>query len=329
MTRFLGYCQLTLLATVLMVGCGSSGEPEAAEAPPQAGEGRNSETEPTVEDTADRCPPVLSTPAPAAGQAVDDIVGVRPGQSFDDVHARLGCREEGYTLEVASRWVIRDTGDLPTRQVLRATNGVACSGQEIARDMGSIAGNQRCIGGFSGSNFRAVRDATDEVYVGFTGMFGQEIAGAVWRSRSYPEDARPSVDKLEQALIDKYGEPSHREEMRLHNWGMRKGDISLNWVYDLRGRRVSAENPQYQQCLTISPAFSGTHRWSGSCGTVVRAGIAKYHGNDLLVDRFDIGVMDQKAFYEGGERFKAELAAALEQQRQDAAREAAAVMPDL
>jgi hypothetical protein len=320
------------MVTMLMIGCGSPDEAattkETAASGAATGAGVSDESAPRAATRPRNCPPTLSTPESGAEAPVYDILGVRPGQSFDDVYAILACRDQNYSLDVADRWLLRDTGELTTRQAVRATNGVPCSGQEIARNLSSV-GSGPCAISFSGSNLPAVRDTTDQVHVAFTGLLDEEVAGAVWRSQTYKDDAQPSVENLEQALIAKYGSPSTREEMKTHSYGMRRGDIAMSWVYDLRGRKVGAESPVHQQCLTISPSFHGSHRWSGSCGTTIRAAIRKNSRNELLAEVLDIGVMDQKSFYEGGEKFKADIAAAIEQQHQDAARHAATVTPEL
>lgn len=325
-----------ITAVLVLSACGSPESPDpdtdsaaqGADAAAAAGDSAAPAAAQTPAEPAN-CPPELSSPAPGPDAPVDDILGVRPGQTFDEVEALLRCRDEGYTIEVADRWLVRDTGGLPTRQVLRATNGVPCTGQEIARDMGVMGGQQKCVGGFSGSNFRSVRDTTDEIQVAFTGLMDAEVAGVVWRSRSYADDGRPSVANLEQALIDKYGEPSSRAELPTRNWNMNKGDVQLTWVYDLRGRKVGRDNPAHVQCVSFYPTFAGTHRWSPACGLTLHAGIQKNRTNNLLADALHVGVMNQKAFYDAGQQFEADIASAVEAARRKAAQEAEAVATEL
>jgi hypothetical protein len=325
------------------VGCGSGddaapGGADAAAAPaPTAGaEGATAAranqaaaAQPAAVTDSRRCPPELTTPDRAEGAPVDDILGVRPGQTFDEVEGILACRDEGYRVETGSVWTVRNTGGLPTRQLLRASNGTPCSGQDIARSMRSMQGSGECTGGPQGSGLAMIRDATDEVFVAFTGMYGQEVAGGVWRSRDYEADAKPTAESLQQALIAKYGEPSVNETLARNQMPLRAGDIAMTWVYDLRGRRLNSENPMYRRCNIVNHRFFGSHRWSAECGLVVTAGIRKDPRNNLLADTLTIGIMNQKAFYDGGQAFEAAIAAAVEEQRQQAARDAASVQTDL
>ncbi len=336
---------LAITIAMLAVGCGSgddaaSSNGAAAEGasaapavnpPPGAAAAGATPAAAQAAATSDarRCPPDLSTPGPADGAPVDDILGVRPGQTFDEVQAILACREEGYQVDPGSVWSVRNTQGLPTRQLLRATNGVPCTSQDIARSMRSLHGDGECSSGPQGSGLSMVKNATDEVWVAFTGLHGQEVAGAVWRSRDYQVDAKPTVESLQQALIAKYGEPSVAETLTRNRMPLRTGDVAFTWVYDLRGRKLSSENPMYQRCNNVNHRFFGAHRWSGECGLSVSAGIRKDPRNNLLADTLTIGIMNQKDFYDRGQAFEAAIATAVEEQRQQAARDAASVQTDL
>lgn len=309
-------------------GSGPASAPAGAPPARAAGAGGSAAAAAAATDTR-RCPPELSTPEPAEGAPVDDILGVRPGQTFAEVEAILACREEDYQVEPGAVWSVRNTHGQPTRQLIRATNGVPCTGQDIARSMRSMQGDGECSSGPRDSRLSMVRNATDEVWVVFTGLHGEEVAGAVWRTRDYPADAQPTAESLQQALITKYGEPSVAETLTRNSLPLRSGDVALTWVYDLRGRKLSSENPMYRRCSNVNHNFFGSHRWSGECGLMVTAGIRKNPRNNLLVNTMTIGIMNQKDFYDRSQTFESTLAALAEEQRQQAARDAAAVQTDL
>lgn len=335
---------LAIAVAISIVGCGSGDDEASGNAAPAPTAATDSAANPGTAPAraaaaepartakasdARRCPPDVATPGPAEGAPVDDILGVRPGQTFEEAEAILACREEGYRVETGSVWTVRNTHGLPTRQLLRASNGTPCTGQDIARSMRSMQGSSECSSGPQGSGLSMVKDANDEVWVAFTGLQGQEVAGGVWRSRDYPADGQPPAESLQQALISKYGEPSVAETLTRNRMPLRTGDVELTWVYDLRGRKLSSENPMYQRCSRVNHNFFGSHLWSGECGLIVTAGIRKNPRNDLLANTLTLGIMNQKDFYDRSQAFEAAIVATVEEQRQQAAREAASVQTDL
>jgi hypothetical protein len=243
------------------------------------------------------CPPTLTAPARADGAPVDDVIGIRPGQSYDDVAAILACHKETPMIQTVDRWRNDlQTFGIPTRQAVRATDGQECNGQEIFRSMSSVSDTGGCP---SDGSFKVVKNTTDQIYVVFTGLQGKEIAGAVWRSRRFPEAERPTADSLKQSLAEKYGQP---HQVSQDQWG-----TNLVWLYDTAGRPMSESNPGFRQCNSVFPKFQSGHSWSPACGLTIRALIEPVRTNDLLVNQFHIVAMHQQQFFEAGERFAQEL----------------------
>jgi len=271
---------------------------------------------PADEAAASACPPRLTSPARTAEAPVDDVLGVRPGQTYDDVMAILACHPETPLLQTVDRWSSNiQTFGIPTRQAVRASDGRECDGQEILRGMGSMGGTRdECA---SDGSFKVVKDVTDQVYVVFTGLHGKEIAGAVWRARKFPEAERPTVESVRGALAEKYGQPRQVTEDR---WG-----TTLYWVYDALGRPMSESNPAFMQCNSIGPKFQFGHSWSAACGLTIKALIEPVQTNELLVGQLHIAVMNQQQFFEAGERFSQELAAENERIKREQAGSGASV----
>lgn len=318
---------LVAFAAGLVTACG--GENGAGDGGDQAqGTAENGKTDGQADvasATAEKkrkCPPKLTTGQRADGAPVDDIVGIRPGMSFDDVTWVLECRGDVPVLETAAKWNIKQDYGYPIRQLIRATNGVPCTSQEILADMRSM-GDAKCDGG--GYSFKSLKDITQQVAVVFTGMPNDEVARAVWRRNVFVTGENPTVESLSGSLAEKYGAPHNTETDR-------RGVTHFTWQYDLLGRPMSQATPAFRTCSnSVNANFNAGHGWSSACGLTVKASIKPVQGNELLAGELNIGVMHQKDFYEAGTQFERDLMAANEQRKREQAEEAAqqGAAPDL
>jgi len=332
MKTYFGTLLMAALTALLLAACGDSGAPESAPDVEQSDDARSgggtppSEPPPAAASAASAkraCPPQVTSGARPEGAPVDDIVGIRPGMALEDVQRVLECRDDVPLIEVAEKWNIQQTHGFPIRQLIRASDGTACSGQEIARDMGSYGTTPKCNDG--GYRFKPVKDITQEFEVVFTGMPGAEKAGAVWRRSQFPEGGNPAIDTLIASLNDKYGAPHASEKDR-------QGRTMLTWQYDLLGRPMSQSTNNFDQCRrSVNPAFQSSHSWSAACGLTISVQIAPVYGNELLAREMLMGVMHQKNFYDEGKQFEQDLLAANELRKKQEAGEAAAkaVTPDI
>ncbi|MAT84410.1 MAG: hypothetical protein CMD39_08990 [Gammaproteobacteria bacterium] len=282
----------------------AAGAPSAPDAPAAA----------AAADTADRdCPARPTTGAPAGGP-VDDVVGIRPGMGWDDVQWVLACRDDVPTVEAGDTWNVKQAHGIPIRQLIRASDGQPCSGQEIVRDMSSTT--RSCDDG--GYKFQALKNIANEIVVVFTGLPEQETARAIWRQTSFPEGGQPAIKTLRTSLTDKYDEPQLDERDR-------QGRITLTWVHDLLGRPMSTAASAFNTCSRgLGAAFASSHSWSAGCGLTIRALISPVWGNDLLARELSLGLMHQKDFYDAGQRFERDLLAAHEASKREQAEAAAA-----
>ena len=245
------------------------------------------------------CPASPSTD-PRAGPP-DDIVGLRPGMSYDDVVAVLECRNDIRVIKVAPMFNIQENYGIPTRQLVRGSNGIPCSEREARGERCSTLGR-----------FEPLRDASEEYIVAFTGMPGEEIARAVWRRSVYTGDDQ-AISVLTEALNSKYGVPQLQatgNHSRINT--VRGRATNLVWLYDKDGSALPPPTSQFsnaalnwETCINgPSPAFAGRHGWSSGCHLTIRAEILPKDANGLLAGELNMVVMNQRDFYYGGQQFE-------------------------
>ncbi len=68
------------------------------------------------------------------------------------------------------------------------------------------------------------------------------------------------------------------------------------WAYDPLGRPVTETSPLYNKCTGSSDPDGGVHL-SPDCGLVVQAMLAPQRTNPELVERLQVGVVDQAGGY--------------------------------
>lgn len=247
------------------------------------------------------CPtqPVAARPD---GAPVDDIVNLRPGMSYDQVLATLECRDDIRVVQTAPMWSISENYGIPTRQLLRASDGIPCDAREAGCE--------------SGGPFEPLREVRREYVIAFTGMPEQEIARVVWRRSLYaPEDAQ-AVSVLTQSLNEKYGAPQLQatgNHSRINR--VRVGATNLVWLYDRDGSAVAPPASQFsnaamawETCINgPQPQFRESHSWNSGCNLTIRAEILPQEGNQLLARELNMMVMNQRDLYHGGQQFNQAL----------------------
>lgn len=274
----------------LLAACGDKAPPPAP-APARA-------ATPAVEASAEqvaraaradlRCP--APAPAPrAAGQPVDDVLGVRPGQPWDEARQRVLCSAPLLVAsdDAANRFRLPPS-DPAVRQGFHARfaeDQVRRSGQQILREMQANATAR-------GQN--AVRPGLapgqSRWYVGTMGLPGQERVTHVQREEAYVEGAMPPAETVEQALRAKYGEPTRRSGGARP--GERFAEIQLVWVHDPAGRRVGEHAALATQCGMLARPDAGVSLSEG-CGVVVAADIPLWPDHPGLASGLRVGSVDQ------------------------------------
>lgn len=255
------------------------------------------------------CPPQGAAEAQSDGP-VDDLVGLRPGMAYDDILALLECRDDIRSVQSAALWSASQNYGIPTRQLLRASDGIPCSEAEAGCDSG-------------GGRFEPLRDITREYIVAFTGMPEQETARAIWRRARYAVDDSQAVSVLTESLVEKYGSPqlqANGAHLRIEK--VRSGATNLIWIYDRESRPVGPPAGQftsaalnYETCINgPQPQFDTRHSWSSGCNLTIRAELLPQDGNRLLARELNMVVMNQADLYHGGQQFEHALRIVSEEQ---------------
>lgn len=258
-----------------------------------------------------KCPHTPAMAPRLPGGLADDVAGLRPGMSFDDVEAMLECRGDILNFDVAESWARKNEG-LPTRQLLRAADGEICPAE--TRAMGGTA----CEDG--GYGFELLQNVNQEFIVAFAGLPKAERAGIIWRRTAFSESEYPTVSFLQEALVEKYGRPnSSANQEGYYSLGHRRGSVTYSWVYDPTGAPIpSSDSARLSRCVNgPRPTFQNKMSWNGACGLTIRAEIMPAQDNTILARELNVVVMDQKRFDAAVKQFGIDLKAAAEAQHQD------------
>jgi hypothetical protein len=255
-----------------------------------------------------RCPHVAAVGPALPGAPVDDVAGLRPGMSFEDVEAVLECSGEVDHFDVKPSWA-RQSHGLATRQLLRAADGEPCAAEL------RVQGGKGCEDG--GYGFAPLQAVTREVVVAFAGLPGAERAGVIWRRTAFPEGSYPTVSSLQASLAQKYGPPHLQATQEgYYSLGQRRGTTVLSWLHDARQRPIArADSARRSRCVNgPRPTFERRMSWNGGCGLTVRAEIVPAPGNAILARELNVVVVDQKRFDDDVKQFERDIKAAVEAQ---------------
>ncbi len=236
-----------------------------------------------------KCPAKAALPARAAGEPVDDVVGVRPGMTYDEARHVVLCTHELLVTADARRNFPIQTHGQNLRQGFVATfarERVQRTSQQILNDLQDAAMAR-------GSN-RAVRDVNPgeaKWYVATMGLPGEERVISAAREEWFEPERAPTAASIEQALASKYGPPTHRE----HHAAAQPRH--LIWAYDLRQRPITEASPLHQRCQANADPDVG-NSFSPDCGVVVAATIQPRRENPELAAFLQVAVMDQAGGYQ-------------------------------
>ncbi len=278
--------------TVGLIGCDQPSEPPskaaAAKSKP-AGQGAATAEQVAKEARADvRCPAKQKSAPRAAGAPVDDVIGVRPGMSYDEAANAVLC-----------------THDLLVMQTDRGRGfNIKTYGQPLRHGFGARFAEPRVEWTAKRAKIESMDDivarsgnaARDDMkpgqskwYVGTMGLPGQELVINVAREEWFEAGANPTIASIEQALLKKYGPPSKQQN--------NNGQRYISWSYDLTGSLVTPGAPLFNRCSgNASP--NGGVSLSPDCGTVVTAIVAPLRDNPDLALSMQVGVVDQAGGYQ-------------------------------
>ena len=260
----------------------------AAKAKP-AGQGATTAAQVAKEARADvRCPAKIKSAPRASGAPVDDVLGVRPGMSYDEAVNQVLCSHDLLVMQL---------------DVTRGFN-LKTQGQKLRHGFGARFAEPRVEWDAKRAKIESMDDivarsgnaARDDIkpgqakwYVGTMGLPGQERVINVAREERFESGASPTIASVEQALLNKYGPPTKHQ----NNQGQRY----ITWSYDLAGRLVTQGAPLFNRCSGNASPNGGVNL-SPDCGTVVTAIVAPLRENPDLALSLQVGVVDQAGGYQ-------------------------------
>lgn len=236
------------------------------------------------------CPPKIATPARAGNAPVDDVLGVRPGLSYEEAMNAVLCANDllvasgainrGFNLKAAQAQSVRQgfTARTAEPRVVKTSKQIM---KELQDDAIARGGN-------------AVREdlkpGQSKWFVGTMGLQGRERVLSVAREERFASDQSPTIATVREALLKKYGTPTRDQPGS-------SGQLPLTrWAYDPLGRLITETSPLFNKCTGTSDPNGGANL-SPDCGVVVQAMLIPQKTNPELVDRMQVGVVDQAGGY--------------------------------
>jgi hypothetical protein len=309
---------IVLTAAGALVACGGSDKSKPA--PGSAAPGTSASSAPKGNASAAEvakaargdvdCPAKIST-KPAANAPVADVVGVRPGMTYEEAANVVMCTND---LMVVTGPITRGfdikTYDQTVRQGFDARLAephVEKSSKQIMQEM------QDDTIARSGNAVRYdLAPGQSKWHVTTMGAPGQETVVAAGREEWFEAGKNPTMASVGDALIKKYGPPT----MDKANPGQR----FMRWIYDPLNRPVTETSPLYNSCAGTSA--SGGVNLSPDCGIVVEAHLTPMPDNPALARSMDVGVVDQANGYERVSATEQALEQAEQQKRAKAVEDA-------
>jgi hypothetical protein len=291
-----------MVATVLAAGLGACGGGNPGSAPAgavggsatSAGKAAPRAANASAEEVANesrgdvRCPARVETKPHDPKAPVDDVLGVRPGMTYEEAANLVMCTHDLMVVQPDSRGFQIQTFGATLRQGFAARIAqprVEKSSKQILMEMQDSA-----IGRSGNRVTEDMKPGESKWYVGTIGMPGQERVINVAREEWFAEGRNPTSESVEQALIKKYGTPTRKQPPAS---GMRY----LTWAYDPLGRPVTETSPLFYKCSGVADPDGGAN-FSPDCGEVIVAQIFPTPDNPALSRFFQVGVVDQAGGYE-------------------------------
>jgi hypothetical protein len=285
----------TLAATLTACGSGSaSSTPGATGTGSTAGKAAPRPANASAEEVAEesrgkvRCPARVETKPRDAGAPVDDVLGVRPGMTYEEAANVVLCTHDLMVVQPDGRGFQIKTYGETLRQGFAARIAqprVEKTSKQIMQEMQDSA-----IGRSGNRVTEDMKPGDSKWYVGTIGTPGKERVINVAREEWFAEGRNPTSESVEQALVKKYGPPTRKQPPS-------SGTRYLSWAYDPLGRPITETSPLYYKCSGVADPDGGAN-FSPDCGEVIVAQIFPMPDNPELSRFFQVGVVDQAGGYE-------------------------------
>jgi hypothetical protein len=231
---------------------------------------------------------------------VDDVIGVRPGMSYDEAANAVLCSHDLLVmqLDVTRGFNIKTYGQKPR-------HGFGARFAEPRVEWTAKRARMESMDDIVARSGNAARDDMKP---------GQERVINVAREERFEAGASPTIASIEQALLKKYGPPT-----KLQN---NQGQRYITWSYDPAGRLVTQGAPLFNRCSGNASPNGGVNL-SPDCGTVVTALVMPLRENPELAVSLQVGVVDQAGGYQLVTGTEQALAQADQQRREQETAKAA------
>lgn len=289
---------LLLAACLALAACGSKGSGSGVGpggARPNAQSSRSAAAgDATAEEVAREargevsCPARSTLAARAEGAPVDDVLGVRPGLSYEEAVNIVLCSDEMMVISESSRGFDIKTYGQKIRQGFTARFAearVAKSSREIMKEMQ----DDMMMRSSNAVRPDDMKPGQSKWYVTTMGLPGKERVIAVAREEWFASGKNPPVESVVEALVGKYGPPTGRTG--------NDTVVILTWAHDPSGRPVNETSPLRGRCNASADPDGGTN-FSPDCGLVVAAQVRNLRDNPALAQFFQVGMIDQARGYE-------------------------------
>jgi hypothetical protein len=233
------------------------------------------------------CPADVKSPARAANAPVDDVLGVRPGLTYEEAANLVMCTHDLLVLQPIDRGVNMQTYGQKIRQGFSARFAearVEKSSKQIMKEM-----QEDYIARSGNAVVHDMKPGQSKWGVSTMGVPGQERVIAAAREEWFNEGKNPTMESVAQALLTKYGTATR--DMR------NPGQYTMVWSHDPLGRAVTETSPLYNRC-TGNSSPDGGNSFTPDCGVVVMATVVPTHENPALAEHMQVGVVNQAAGYE-------------------------------
>ena len=287
---------LALTAALVLAGCDKPAPAAAPARGAKASVATRAEQGTSAEQVAQQargdvsCPARVATPARAGDAPVDDVMGVRPGLTYEEAASTVVCAHE---LLVVDPQPLRGFEIKAFGQKVRQGFSARFAEERVVKTSKQILQEMQNDAMARGAN--AVREdfkpGQSRWYVGTMGVPGQERVLSVGREERYASEQSPTMASLTAALRKKYGATTTRE-LAASATQM----PTLRWAHDPAGRLVAEGTPLFNRCIGHPDPKVGISL-NPDCGVVVEALLVPRKDNPELADRLLVTIVDQGGGY--------------------------------
>ena len=233
----------------------------------------------------------VATTKRADNAPVDDVLGVRPGLSYEEALNAVLCTHDllvsapatgrGFNLKAPDARSVRQGFSAAF-----AEPHVVKSSRQIMQDMQieSLARGGNAVQ-------EDLKPGQAKWFVATMGLPGRERVLSVAREERFPAEQSPTIDTVMAALMKKYGtatkaQPGTSGQMPI-----------VRWAYDPQGRLITPDSPLFNRCSGTSDPNGGMNL-SPDCGIVVQAMLVPQKTNPVLAERMQVGVVSHGGGYQ-------------------------------